>query len=49
MRVRVHHQNRKDGSGEQMQQVSQGAGGPVAEGENKKRRKKQGDGEDGKT
>lgn len=32
----------KDGSGEQMKQVSQGAGDPVAEDETKKRRKKQG-------
>lgn len=46
MRVRVHYQNMKDGSGEQMEQVSQGAGGPVAEDETKKRGKKQGYGED---
>lgn len=48
MRVRIHHQNRTDGTEEQMKQVSQGAGGPVAEDENKKRRKKQGYGEDEK-
>lgn len=40
--VRVHHENMRDGSDE----AGQGAGGPVAEDEAKKRRKKQGDGED---